>query len=326
MGMIEANNLKKVYETKTSKGIFKNEKVKLEAVKDVSIRIKEGEIVGLLGINGAGKTTTIKMLTTLLSPTSGEYFLDNIDAVKNPRAIKYKINMIAGGERMIYWRLTAYENLWYYGQLYGIPNDILEKRIEELLKLVGLYENKDKKVEEFSKGMKQRLQIARGLINDPSYIFMDEPTLGLDAVVSKELRTHVKSLAKEKGKGILLTSHYMEEVEELADYIYVLDKGMIIRQGTSKELSKQVFKKVEYRLTLHNRIEALQRYMLINLLGHDNTVEIYEEDNSYHIISSKNLSLNISQICSDKGAIIKEFFEIVPRLEDTIIKLSEKGA
>ncbi|MNP01355.1 Daunorubicin/doxorubicin resistance ATP-binding protein DrrA [compost metagenome] len=234
--------------------------------------------------------------------------------------------MIAGGERMIYWRLTAYENLWYYGQLYGIPNDILEKRIEELLKLVGLYENKDKKVEEFSKGMKQRLQIARGLINDPSYIFMDEPTLGLDAVVSKELRTHVKSLAKEKGKGILLTSHYMEEVEELADYIYVLDKGMIIRQGTSKELSKQVFKKVEYRLTLHNKIEALQRYMLISLLGHDNTVEIYEEDNSYHIISSKNLSLNISQICSDKGAIIKEFFEIVPRLEDTIIKLSEKGA
>ena len=326
MGMIEANNLKKVYETKTSKGIFKNEKVKLEAVKDVSIRIKEGEIVGLLGINGAGKTTTIKMLTTLLSPTSGEYFLDNIDAVKNPRAIKYKINMIAGGERMIYWRLTAYENLWYYGQLYGIPNNILEKRIEELLKLVGLYENKDKKVEEFSKGMKQRLQIARGLINDPSYIFMDEPTLGLDAVVSKELRTHVKSLAKEKGKGILLTSHYMEEVEELADYIYVLDKGMIIRQGTSKELSKQVFKKVEYRLTLHNKIEDLQRYMLISLLGHDNTVEVHEEDNSYHIISSKNLSLNISQICSDKGAIIKEFFEIVPRLEDTIIKLSEKGA
>lgn len=326
MGMIEANNLKKIYETKTSKGIFKNEKVKLEAVRDVSIKIKEGEIVGLLGINGAGKTTTIKMLTTLLSPTSGEYFLDNIDAVKNPRAIKYKINMIAGGERMIYWRLTAYENLWYYGQLYGIPNNILEKRIEELLKLVGLYENKHKKVEEFSKGMKQRLQIARGLINDPSYIFMDEPTLGLDAVVSKELRTHVKLLAKEKGKGILLTSHYMEEVEELADYIYVLDKGMIIRQGTSKELSKQVFKKVEYRLTLHNSIEAFQRYMLISLLGHDNTVEIYEEDNSYHIISSKNLSLNISQICSDKGAIIKEFFEIVPRLEDTIIKLSEKGA
>ncbi|WP_238881697.1 ABC transporter ATP-binding protein [Clostridium sp. YIM B02551] len=324
--MIEANNLKKIYETKTSRGLFKNEKISVEAVNDVSIRINEGEIIGLLGINGAGKTTTIKMLTTLLSPTHGEYFLDGIDAIKNPRVIKGKINMIAGGERMIYWRLTANENLWYYGQLYGIPNDILKKRIDYLLNLVGLQESKDKKVEEFSKGMKQRLQIARGLINDPSYIFMDEPTLGLDAVVSKELREHVKLLSKENRKGILLTSHYMDEVEELSDYIYVLDKGQIIKQGTVKELSKDVFTKIVYKLTLHNNSGEFNSYMLNNLILKDNTVEIEQDENSYKIISSKNLSLDISKICSSKGAIIKEFYEIVPRLEDTIIKLSKKGA
>lgn len=324
--MIEARNLRKVYETKMSKGIFRNEKVDFEAVKDVSIRINEGEIIGLLGINGAGKTTTIKMLTTLLSPTSGEYFLDNIDAINNPRIIKSKINMIAGGERMIYWRLTPYENLWYYGQLYGIPNNILKERIDHLLKLVGLYENKDKKVEEFSKGMKQRLQIARGLINDPSYIFMDEPTLGLDAVTSRELREHVKTLTKEQGKGILLTSHYMEEVEELADYIYVLDKGEIIKQGTVKELSMDVFTKVVYKLTLHNKPEDFENYILNNLIGKDSTIEIHTEENSYKIISSINLSLDISKICLNKGAIIKELYEIVPKLEDTIIKLSKKGA
>lgn len=324
--MIEARNLKKIYESKISKGLFRHEKVNFEAVKDVSIKIKEGEIVGLLGINGAGKTTTIKMLTTLLSPTLGEYFLDGIDAIKNPRIIKGKINMIAGGERMIYWRLTPVENLHYYGQLYGIPNNILKERIEYLLKLVGLYENKDKKVEEFSKGMKQRLQIARGLINDPNYIFMDEPTLGLDALTSKELREHVKMLTREKSKGILLTSHYMEEVEELADYIYVLDKGEIIKQGTVTELSKDVFTKIVYKLTLHNKPESFKNYMLKELSLKDNTVEICNENNSYKITSSINLSLDISKICASKGAIMKEFYEIVPKLEDTIIRLAKKGA
>lgn len=324
--MIEANNLKKIYETKINKGLFRSKKINFEAVKDVSIKLKEGEIIGLLGINGAGKTTTIKMLTTLLSPTSGEYFVDGIDAVRSPRIIKSKINMVAGGERMIYFRLTPYENLWYYGQLYGISNNMLKERIHYLLKLVGLYENKDKKVEEFSKGMKQRLQIARGLINDPKYIFMDEPTLGLDAVTSRELRENVKVLTKEKGKGILLTSHYMEEVEELADYIYVLDKGEIIKQGTVKELSKDVFTKVVYKLTLHNNIEGFETYMLNSLAVKDSTVEIYNEDKAYKIISSTNLSLDISKLCASKGAIIKEYFEIVPKLEDTIIQLSKKGA
>lgn len=144
--MLEANNLKKVYTSKIKKGFFKSEVETLEAVKDVSIRINKGEIVGLLGINGAGKTTTIKMLTTLLSPTSGTYFLDGIDAIQNPRDIKKMINMVAGGERMIYSRLTAWENLWYYGQLYGIPDNILKNRIDELLILVGLNDKKIKKL------------------------------------------------------------------------------------------------------------------------------------------------------------------------------------
>jgi ABC-2 type transport system ATP-binding protein len=266
------------------------------------------------------------MLTTLLSPTSGEYFVDGIDAIINPMDIKRKINMVAGGEKMVYFRLTPYENLWYYGQLYGIPNKVLKERIDYLLKLVGLYENKDKKVEEFSKGMKQRLQIARGLINDPKYLFMDEPTLGLDAVTSRELRKNVKVLTKEKGKGILLTSHYMEEVEELADYIYVLDKGEVIKQGTVKELSEDVFTKIEYRLTLHNNIEGFGNCLLNTLAEKDNTVEVHNEDRSYKIISSKNLSFDISKTCAGKGAIIKEYYEIVPKLEDTIIQISKKGA
>jgi len=154
--MIRAERLQKTYITKVGKGIIRS-KQQINAVKDISLQIDKGKIVGLLGINGAGKTTTIKMLTTLLAPTAGSYYMDDIDAIKNPTEIKKRINMIAGGERMIYWRLTAYENLWYYGQIYNVPNHVLKKRIEELLELVGLSQKKDVPVETFSKGMKQRI-------------------------------------------------------------------------------------------------------------------------------------------------------------------------
>lgn len=320
--MIEAKNLKKVYETKVSKGLFKKEKILVNAVNDVSIRINKGEIIGFLGINGAGKTTTIKMLTTLISPTDGSYYVDGIDAIKNPMVIKKKINMVAGGERIIYWRLTAYENLWYYGSLYGLDSKLLEGRIDELLKLVGLYENKDKKVEEFSKGMKQRLQIARGLINDPEYLFMDEPTLGLDAIVSKELRKHIKSLAKEKNKGILLTSHYMEEVEELCDYIYILDKGKIINEGTAKELAKDTFSHITLKLSLYNEGHNFMESLLEILQREDDKVKITLKEGYYNIESKKDLRVEISEFCNENKILIKEIFKIEPRLEDIIIKLS----
>ena len=198
--MICVTDLKKTYEVKRRDNFYVSHKEKIHAVKNISMRMEKGEIVGLLGINGAGKTTTIKMLTTLLEPTAGTYDFDGIDAVKYPQKVKQQINMIAGGERMLYWRLSAYENLWYYGQLYGIENAVLKERIQALLQMVGLWETANLPVESFSKGMKQRLQIARGLINNPKYIFMDEPTIGLDAVITADLHQQVKDLAKKAGK------------------------------------------------------------------------------------------------------------------------------
>ncbi|MFT8314677.1 MAG: ABC transporter ATP-binding protein [Clostridium sp.] len=262
--MIKVENLRKVYEIKRRKGFLKSEKIYLEAVKDINMEIEKGKIIGLLGINGAGKTTTIKMLSTLLLPTSGKITIDDIDVVKKPLEVKKIINMVAGGERMIYWRLTGKENLWYYGQIYGIEDRLLSEKIDELLDLVGITEKKDTPVENYSKGMKQRLQIARGLINNPNYIFMDEPTLGLDAVIAKELRAHIKRIAHEEAKGILLTSHYMDEIEELCDYIYILNKGEIIEKGTTKELAMLGLKSRTLNLKIntidsdiHNRIYNL---------------------------------------------------------------------
>lgn len=240
--MIQAEHLSKTYVLKEKSHLFGKKKVRqISAVRDISLEIPKGKITGVLGINGAGKTTTIRMLASLITPTSGSLTMDGVDAVKNHLWVKDRINMISGGERNLYWRLTAQENLRYFGSLYGIGKKELEERIGELLKTVGLEEAKDIPVERYSKGMKQRLQIARGLINEPEYLFLDEPTLGLDILIAKEIRELIHSLAKERGKGILLTTHYISEAEELCDYIYVLDQGQIIARGTKEEL-KEIFK------------------------------------------------------------------------------------
>ena len=222
---------------KEKSGLFgRKQKKVIHAVKDISLEIPQKKIIGVLGINGAGKTTTIRMLASVIAPTSGSLTMNGVDAVKNHLWIKERINVISGGERNLYWRLTAKENLRYFGSLYGLSGDDLDKRIAYLLRTVGLEEAANVPVERYSKGMKQRLQIARGLINDPIYLFMDEPTLGLDIVIAKEIRNLVSDLAHKEGRGILLTTHYISEAEELCDYIYILDKGRIIAEGTKEQL------------------------------------------------------------------------------------------
>lgn len=322
--MLKAEHLSKTYETTDWAGLFKRRRSRVEAVRDVSLEIHEGQIIGLLGINGAGKTTTIKMLSTLLLPTSGHINVDGLDGVKDAMAVKKRINMVTGGERMIYWRLTARENLWYYGQLYGVDNKLLKERIQKLLSMVGLDEKQDIPVERFSKGMKQRLQIARGLINDPSYIFMDEPTLGLDAAIAKELREYIKALAYESGKSILLTTHYIHEVEELCEYVYVMDKGAVIVQGTPKELALMGMENKVLCLELHENHELLHLSLAEACMSIESNCNILWDDKSmtYTITSSRDLSGVVAKVLLEQQAPFKKFFHQEPSLEDAIIKLS----
>lgn len=321
--MIEVNSLKKIYEVKRRDKFFFIKKEKIEAVKNISLRMEKGGIVGLLGINGAGKTTTIKMLTTLIEPTEGTYTFDGIDAIAHPDIVKRQINMIAGGERMIYWKLTAYENLWYYGQLYGIENNLLKKRIEELVKLVGLEGKADLPVETFSKGMKQRLQIARGMINDPKYIFLDEPTIGLDAIVTQELHKEIRRLAKEKEKGILLTSHYLSEVEELCDYIYLVNAGELVFEGTKKDLTDYVFSGNRYIFSVKGMDEAIVIKLRDHLRGIDFESEVEHLGGNAVISSKAELSSNIAAFAVDEGLVINELHKVEPSLEQAVIKLSQ---
>lgn len=237
--MIATHELRKVYPGRRP----------VTAVDGLSLTIPAGRVTGLLGLNGAGKTTTIRVLATLLRPTSGSATVDGLDVVAHARAVRRRINLIAGGERMVYTRLTGRENLWYFGQLYDVPRVRLRQRIDELLALVGLTDAAGTLVERYSRGMRQRLAIARGLINEPAYLLLDEPTLGLDAPIARDLRKVVAGLAA-GGVGVLLTSHYLAEVEELCQHVYVISAGRLIAEGSPEDLKTSTERRHTVTVTL----------------------------------------------------------------------------
>ena len=237
MAVVEAVDLHRTYRTYT--GTFRRRAREIEAVRGVSFEIARGELFGLLGPNGAGKTTTIKMLITLLIPTAGTARVLGFDVVENAREVRKRIGYVFGGERGVYERLSGYDNLRYAAELYGVPAREQRSRIEGLLELVGLKGREHERAEGYSRGMKQRLHIARGLLHQPDVVFLDEPTIGLDPVGARELRATISSLTA-AGKTILLTTHYMFEADALCDRIAVLAKGKIVAEGTPSELKSRV--------------------------------------------------------------------------------------
>jgi len=237
MPVVEAQDLHRTYRTST--GTLRRKWMDVEAVRGVTFGIERGELFGLLGPNGAGKTTTIKMLITLLLPTSGTARVLGYDVVKDPREVRKRIGYVFGGERGVYERLSGYDNLRYFAELYGVPPKEIRPRIESLLELVGLKGREQERTEGYSRGMKQRLHIARGLLHDPPVVFLDEPTIGLDPVGARELRATIASLA-DAGKTILLTTHYMFEADALCDRIAVITRGEIVAEGTPADLKRTV--------------------------------------------------------------------------------------
>ncbi len=234
--LVEVNNIKKTYEMTRKNGFFRREKMKLLAINDVSFKIDEGEIFGLLGPNGAGKTTIVKILSTLLLPDEGQIAIGGFDLSEHMK-IKKMIGVDFGNPRSLYWRLTAKENLELYGRIYGISRSKLPSRIDELLELVGLEDRANLRVETFSRGMIRRLQIARAIIHEPRLLLLDEPTLGLDVDIAKDIRRFIdKVLVDEKQYSVLLTTHNLSEAQRLCDNILIINKGKEVARGTPKEL------------------------------------------------------------------------------------------
>ncbi len=209
------------------------------AVDNISFEVKEGEVFAFLGPNGAGKTTTIKMLTTLLHPTSGKISINGYSTAEEQDKVRHSFGIVFQ-DPSLDDELTAYENMEFHAVFYNVGEEKRKERIEELLKLVGLYERKDSFVKTFSGGMKRRLEIARGLIHHPKILFLDEPTIGLDPQTRDFLWKYIQEQNKKENMTVFLTTHYMEEAEKISNRVAIIDRGKIIKMGTPEEIKKDL--------------------------------------------------------------------------------------
>ena len=230
---IQCENLRRVY---VSRGLLGG-KQEVQALDGLNLTVPRGVVFGLLGPNGAGKTTTVRILTTLLTPTSGSARVLGYDVDKQAGEVRKHIGFIFGGERGLYGRLTGKENLRYFAALNHMNPGVASRRSDEMLALVGLSERANSKVEGYSRGMKQRLHIARGLLTDPEVIFMDEPTIGLDPMGAQEVRRIIPEMVRQ-GKTVLLTTHYMYEADELCHTIAMINRGELVALGTPNEIKR----------------------------------------------------------------------------------------
>lgn len=239
---IRAENLVRTYRKKKG-GWFKKAEPENDfvALAGVSIDVPPGELFGVLGPNGAGKTTLIKILTTLLAPTSGQAWVLDHDVVAEAETVRPLINMVSGGETSGYGMLTVRENLWLFGRIYGIANKVLAERIDKMLAVVGLEDKAKSRVSHLSTGQRQKMNFCRGFVTNPTVLFLDEPTLGLDVNAARTIRSFIKEwMAEDRSRTMLLTTHYMAEADELCDRLAIIDGGKVLACDTPKNLKKRV--------------------------------------------------------------------------------------
>lgn len=306
--IIEVNNLTKTFG-------------KFTAVDDISFTVKKGEIFGLLGPNGAGKSTTLRMLSTLSRPTKGNATIGGYDTAKNDMQVRQLIGIVS--EKMIiYNRLTAKENLRFFGSLFNIPKDTLNKRIDELIELVKLTKWKDNQVGTFSTGMRQRMNVVRALLNMPQVLFLDEPTLGLDPQSSVEIRDFIKKLNQENGTTVVLTTHMMVDADLLCDRIAIIDHGKIIALDTSTNLKKIIsgadtmIIKLEIANLNPDMITAIRTLKCVDSATQENSTSLHV------IVHGEEAFDSIVDIIRNKGGKISSMANLQPTLEDVFLHIT----
>jgi ABC-2 type transport system ATP-binding protein len=305
------------------------------AVAGVSLQIEQGEVFGLLGPNGAGKSTTIRMLCTLLEPTSGSAQINGYDLLKQPNLVRQSLGTVLAGERSIYWKLTGRENLEYFAALYHIPPDIARRRIKELLERMELTTRADDLVEKYSTGMRQRIAISKAMLANPPIILLDEPTLGLDPQAARNVRELVGEL-KAEGHTILLTTHYMEEADQLSDRIGIIDQGQIIALDTPANLKRRIQQQDVIRMEISGwkaemagslqrlpGVEKVAAHPLGVGAGSPRPYEIYEV--SLHAADSRLALPAILETINYNGTRLVNMNIVAPSLEDVFINLTGKA-
>jgi len=293
------------------------------ALDRVSLGISQGEIFGLLGRNGAGKTTLIKILTTLLAPTSGQAFVNGLDVTRQVIPVRRRIAMVSGGEQSGYGILTVREQLWMFAQLYGVPSRVAHKRIDELLEAVDLADQANQKIYALSTGMRQRINLCRALVSDPEILFLDEPTVGLDVEAARVVRNYVRSwMQQNPRRTVLLTTHYMFEADELCHRVAVINHGQIVAQGTTNDLKRDLQEHARFQLELAEwapafveRLRATEGVVDAQAEAHKGRVELRLSLSREELIAPAMATL------SEVGGRVLTLRRIEPTLEEAFVRL-----
>jgi ABC-2 type transport system ATP-binding protein len=266
---IQTIDLTKRFAKKKHRGVFgflrrnqqnRNNNVTL-ALNKVNIKIRPGELFGLLGPNGSGKTTTIKCLSTILIPDEGTALVNGFDISKETSMVRASLGMVVGGERTLYWKLTARDNLMYFASLYKMQRKHAKKRTEELLETFNLSNRADERLEDYSTGMRQKVAIARALLHDPPILLLDEPTLGLDPGFSRQIRSQIKELSEKHEKTVLLTTHYMDEADQLCDRVAFINNGNIVAVDTPNRLKAMIKEKDLVEVAVYRPPQGIEDYI-----------------------------------------------------------------
>ncbi|MCS7138529.1 MAG: ATP-binding cassette domain-containing protein [Crenarchaeota archaeon] len=297
------------------------------ALDNVNLSIGRGELFGLLGPNGAGKTTLIKILSTLIIPDAGTALVNGYDVLKEPGKVRASIGVVSSGERSLYWKLTARENLEYFARLYKVPDEVAKRRIRELLSLIGLEDRADDLVEKYSSGMRQKLSLVRAILHDPEILLLDEPTLGLDPGFSKSIRSFIREeLNKKQGKTILLTTHYMEEADQMCDRVAFINKGRIVAVDTPERLKTMIGKKEVLKVVVEELGDSVLNVVKTLPFLEDYRVTGMEQSSRKTVrMYMKNVDAHIQEIVesfSKAGCRIISLSVEKPTLEDVFINLT----
>ncbi|MCX8183953.1 MAG: ABC transporter ATP-binding protein [Crenarchaeota archaeon] len=301
--------------------VFKREKSELiTALDKINIEVEEGEIFGLLGPNGAGKTTLIKILCTLLSPTRGKAYVHGYDVEKEHSKIREIINVVSGGESSGYGMLTVRENLWFFSQLYGFDGREAKRRIDMLIESLSIGDFADVRLNKLSTGMFQKFHLARGLINNPKVLFLDEPTLGLDVAAAREIRKFVRRwIEEDPHRSILLTTHYMAEAEELCDRIAIIHKGRIIALGSPRELVERA--NPERVFEIECKYEGNLESVLKDIAGIKASLR-HDPETGFSKMRLVLVDADIDEVVKEfvsKGVSVLSLKRAVPTLEDVFL-------
>ena len=328
---IQTVNLTKTFKAKTpNRSILKHKTQFVNAIDNLNLTIKKGELFGLLGPNGAGKTTLVKMLCTLLPPDQGTATVNGYDIIKQQMQVKQSLGtLFSVGERGFFWRLNGYRNLEFFAAIYNVPRQKRHDRILEVLKLVGLEKSTYDLYQRYSGGMKRKLSLARTLLPDPPILLLDEPTTGLDVTASRNIREFIKTTVKETGKTVLYTTHYIEEAAQICDKIGILSSGNIIAQDTPNNLIGKIKKEEQISLTVEN-ISPQQIDNLRRLKGVTNLTETIEEllpNQKVLCIQLQNINKlpAIFEFLFEQKIKLVNFKHTEPTLEDAFIELTQRA-